>query len=366
VFALIPNAPNFQTWAVRLVGLWLTAYILWFCGFLGVLFLGRFLGGATIVGGKGLRLWRFGRWIPWDSIKAVGVEQQDLFARVFCLSPPVYRLTLFTKRSRSSLTPVNVPSFLFLKADFKALVSYVLKETRLGAAALLPFLLFNPNEIDDLKKSYRRSEKLRLLFVAFIVPGLVMFLGRKSITSYEFNLGNKAFRVENYAEARLHFERSVSTDPAFAVGWDRLARSEHRLGDNRNAEEHWHKALAYRPDFVDSKIGLAKLFIENGEYDKAKSLLEQSVRLSPHNTAAYLNLSRIALHAGNRQQALSLLQSAITEGNPDATSFAACARLSAELGMQQQAVKLAQQALKWDPANVDAKSVLKSFEGMNK
>lgn len=54
-FALVPNAPNFHTWAIRLAGLWLTAYILWFSGFLGALHFGRLFGGATVLGGNGLR-----------------------------------------------------------------------------------------------------------------------------------------------------------------------------------------------------------------------------------------------------------------------------------------------------------------------
>lgn len=362
-FALIPNAANLETWTIRLIGLWMTAYILWFCGFLGVLHLGRFLGGAIVLDGKGLRLWRFGRLIAWDSIKGVGVERQDLFARLFCLRPPVYRLTLFTRRSRTGLTPVNVPSFLFLDGEFQALVAYVSKECGLGRASTSPALLIVLNEMSDLRKAYRRSAKLSLLIIALVVPGLVMYLGRRTIAGYEFNVGNKAFHVANYAEARRHFEKSTSADPTFAMAWDRLARSEHRLGDNDKAEEHWHKALSYKPDLVDSKIGLAKIFIERGEYDKAKPLLQQSIRLSPHNAAAYLNLSRIAMHAGDRAGAVSLLASAISEGNPDATSYVACARLSAELGMREQASKLARQALVWEPANADANALLKSLEG---
>jgi tetratricopeptide (TPR) repeat protein len=261
---------------------------------------------------------------------------------------------------------VHVPSFLFLNSEFRALVAYVSKESGLGTAGFSQFLLFAQNEIGDLRKSYQRSAKLSLLVVALVVPGLLMYLGRRTIASYEFNVGNKAFHAAKYAEAQRHFERSLSADPAFAVAWDRLARAEHRLGDNAKAEEHWHKALAYKPDLVDSKLGLARIFIERGKYDKAKPLLEQSIRLSPHNAAAYLNLSRIALQAGDRAQAVSLLASAISEGNPDAVSYVACARLSAELGMREQAIKLARQALVWDPANTDGAILLEDLEGGKK
>jgi tetratricopeptide (TPR) repeat protein len=259
-----------------------------------------------------------------------------------------------------------VPSFLFLNAEFQALVAYVSMKSGLGAASLSPFLLFEANEIGELRKSYKRSAKMSLLIVAIVVPGLLMYLGRRTIASYEFNLGNKAFHAANYAEARQHFEKSLSADPAFAMAWDRLARSEHRLGDNNKAEEDWRKALSYKPDLVDSKIGLAKIFIERGEYDKAKPLLEQSIRLSPHNAAAYLNLSRIAIHAGDQANAVSLLTSAIREGNPDAVSYLACARLSVELGMREQAIKLARQALAWDQANAEAKALLSELEGAKK
>lgn len=296
----------------------------------------------------------------------MGVEKQNMFARLFCLHPPVYRLTLFTRRSRSGLTPVHVPSFLFLNSEFQALVAYISEKSGLGAVSLSPLLLFEQNEIGELRKSYKRSAKLSLLIVALVVPGLVMYLGRRTIASYEFNVGNKAFRVADYVEAQKHFEKSLGADPAFAMAWDRLARSEHRLGDNDKAERDWRKALSYKPDLVDSKIGLAKIFIERGEYDKAKPLLEQSIRLSPHNAAAYLNLSRIAMHSGDHAKAVSLLASAISEGNPDAVSYLACAHLSVELGMREQAIKLARQALDWDQANAEAKTLLSELEGAKK
>jgi tetratricopeptide (TPR) repeat protein len=361
-FALIPNAPTATIWFVRLLGLWLTAFILWFCGFLATLYVGRFLGGPIVVGADGIKLWRMGRKVNWANVKAVGVEKQDWFARIFCLKPPIYRLTLYIAHGRG-INQVNIPSFPFLKSEFASLVAYVLKSTLHALPDSLQFTVFQEPDRQELKKTCERTAKMRIVLSMFIAIGLVMYFGRRAGESYEYNLGSREFKAARYELALKHFRKAVAIDPAFTMGWDRLGQTEYQLGQMPQAEEHWHKALFFKPDLVDSKLGLARIYIDRKEFSKAEQLLEQCVRLSPHNMTVYLNLCRLAALQGHERDAKSYLNSAIAEGDVDVNAYIAGARLADSLGMKAEAMQLVRKALSIDSTNANAISLSKQFEG---
>lgn len=77
---IIPVVPDPATWAVRMLGLWLSACILWFLGFLTMLHFARFAGGGILINENGVKLSRFGKLIFWKNIKAITVEEQPMFS----------------------------------------------------------------------------------------------------------------------------------------------------------------------------------------------------------------------------------------------------------------------------------------------
>lgn len=363
-FALTAITSDFVVWLTRLVGLWLTAAILWFCGFLGILHLARIFGGPIVFSPDGIRLWRLGKVISWFSIKALSVERQDIFAYAFFLPLPVYRLTFYVrKKEGGNLAQVHLPSFTFSCSEFDALVRHVLQHTSKLQPNSIELANFELEDQEHLSNMSRRGVKFRIGLSIFIMFGLVMFLGRKSVVTYEFNLGNKAFRAGDYASAQRHFEVATKTDPAYAIGWDRLARSEFRQGNAAAAEEHWHKALVYKPDLVEAKLGVSKILMQKREYSKAMQLLEQCRRLSPYYTPVYLNLAQLHWLTGQRDKALTFLDLALKQGNVDADSYAACARVALEFELRDRSMSLAKQALSVDPTNREAQSLMTILMG---
>jgi len=308
-FSLLPVIPDLVTWVVRMAGLWLTAVSIWFLGFLGILHLARLVGGPLILSKDGIKLWRFGKTMPWESIKALGTEEQAVFARAFWLKRPVLRLTIYTKKRDQKLSTHLVPSFTFRQQQFKSLVCHLSKQAFSHVPAGAHVLLFaSTSELDTLKRMCERSHKARFLLSIAIAFGLVMFLGRKTVVNYAFNEGTRAFRKGDYATARERYQVVVRTDPVFPAGWDQLARCEFRLGDTTSAEKHWLRALQVKPDMVEAKLGLSFLQMERRQFQRARELIEQALRLNPvyAGAPARVNLTQLYLNLGRTGDAMEL------------------------------------------------------------
>ncbi len=343
---------------MRLVGLWLTALVLWFCGFLGLIHIIRILTGPIIIDGNGIKLWRFGKVIAWQSISAMGTEQQKIFARAFFLKAPVLRFTLYVKRAGEKLEPVHLPSYLFLLPEFRSLIWHVSSRVFGFVPNGLQFLVLPLSETGAVKKLYLRIAKMRLLLSAIIVISLVSFLARKTFVNSEYNLGRKSFASSDYLSAKKHFRASAATDPTFAMAWDQLARCEYNLGNIDQAERDWLKALLVKPDLVEAKLGLSCVYIAKHQNPEAIRLLTQCTRLAPHNPQSYIYLTQLFLQDGKKQEAIDTLSTATHLSNQDANSLSACAQLSHQLGLDEQARSLAQKVLSMDPKNNLAKIVL--------
>ena len=66
--ALIPSVSTITSWILKLVACWTTALIAWFLFALGLMQVVRFVAGGIYVGENGIRMWRFGKLIPYEAI----------------------------------------------------------------------------------------------------------------------------------------------------------------------------------------------------------------------------------------------------------------------------------------------------------
>lgn len=358
-FALIPSAADPLTWFLRILGMWLSAFILWSFSFMGLLYFVRLLSGGILLDCEGLRLWRFGKRIAWGSIKAVGVEPQPVFSRLFCLKPVACRLTIYQEKPGSaSLLPEgtagsqqqkklvahHIPSFQFLSCDFVSLFAHICRRSFHFLPDAANVLVARADERKLLKKTYERGRWQRLALSAFIALSLLSFLGRKAVLNYTFNLGNKDFRSENYLAAARNYQMSTAVDPFFAPAFDQLARSEFRLGRTAEAEEHWLRALARKPDMVESKLGLSNIYMQRRQFAKARKLLEQSIRLAPRYTAAYMNLAELNLRLGRYPEAAKLAGMVLKQNEADARANGLLAQALLKLGDANEAAMVLEDA----------------------
>jgi Flp pilus assembly protein TadD len=368
---IIPVVPDVLTWAVRMSGLWLSAFILWFLGFWAMLMFAAFAGGGIKLAPDGLRLWRFGKVVQWSAIKAVTVDTQPLFSRAFRLKSPARRLLLFEQKQgglfgntrqktcaaeQIKLTAQPVPSFQFSDSEFRSLMVYICEKSLQFVPNSLDAYVFRPEAADFLKASSEKGAKIRHILSVVIAVGLVLFLARRASLNYFFNCGASNFRHENYVGATENFETATRIDSTYAPGWDQLARSEFRCGNLSDAETHWQKALQLKPDFIEAKIGMSNIYLNRGDYHKAEELLNHCARLMPHNCAIYLNLAELFIKTGQTEKAHVRLEMIEGEGR-DGETLSRAAKLYLDLGDTAKAKALAGEGLKMNPDSRYAQAV---------
>jgi Tfp pilus assembly protein PilF len=356
--ALTPIVGTPIVWMVKLLGIWWTTAILWFTGFLVALLLARLISGPILLSSQAIKLWRFGRVLRRDEATAITVDENNLFARLFFLKQPVYKLTLYFRRGQNPMSPEAVPSFLFSQIEYESLVIYVCRSFR-GFVPISPgFALFDLQDQDKCRKIFKRAKIMGRAFAVLILLGLLSFISRKTIVTYQYNLGMKEFRAANYALAASHLQQATKTDPTYALAWDKLAWVKRKLHNEIEAERCWHQALLYKPDLIDSKIGLAELDMERGKSTSAENLLNQCIRLSPYQPPAYLDLSKLYYVQGKIGLAQSVLDVAVNNGGQDIHFYLACARLYSQYGRLDKSEQLARLVLRLSPGNFEASQLL--------
>lgn len=309
--ALIPQSTDLVSWILKVIGVWLSAAVLWFVGFLGILHCVALLIRGVEVNQEGVRLWRLARPIRWQHIDAIAMEPQYLFSKVFSLTPVAKKLTIFERKSSwrkgagPHLVPHHIPSFLFAPSDFERLLADMSRE-KFGFEPSAPDVVVAPaSSFTQLRSVYKMLGWQRVLLSILIAFGLTTVLGRKAVVNYQYNAGNKAMRLKDFAAARERYQTASTVDPTFAAAWNNLGNSEFLLGDYAGAEKHWQRALFYKPDFVEAKISLANIAIRKRDFDVARDYIDSALNLAPSNPAAIVTRADYAMHIGRVHDAVS-------------------------------------------------------------
>jgi tetratricopeptide (TPR) repeat protein len=303
--ALIPGSSTITAWVLAIVGCWITAVVLWFVFFVGFLNVIRLVTGGIKVGPDGVKLWRLGRLLPWESIIAVSVDDEGIFSRMFSFERSVKRLTLFTHIEskseflRTMVVPHYVASFYYSESDFKELCRSIAKYKFGVETEDRPVLLSPLHEIPAVRKAHVVMRWQRVLISIIITLSVGMFLARKAVVFYSYNEGQKAYRLKDYSLAEQRFLTSVSIEKSFAPAWHGLASSEFHLGKFVEAQQHWKEALKWKPDYVEAKVSLAYMNLQQRKFNEAEKLINSALALAPANPTALLNRADLYLRTGH-------------------------------------------------------------------
>src|SRR5271156_2904462 len=217
--ALVPNSPSLLSWALKLLGLWLSAAILWFVSFGAILQLVRLAAIGVRLDSQGVKTWRFARLITWDKIEALAVEDREFFSRLFSLNKTARRFTLYvSKGNKQILSPHYLPSFLFASDVFDELLRTVCQEKFDLVPEASSYFLAKPAALNKLKNTQRSLRRQTILVSIIVALGLVMFLGRKAAVNFSYNAGNKEMARQQYQAAIRSYHVCVRLEPSFTVG----------------------------------------------------------------------------------------------------------------------------------------------------
>ena len=182
--ALIPRSTDLVSWILSVIGVWLSAAVLWFVGFLGILHCVSFLVKGVEVNEQGIRLWRFARPIPWQRLDAVAMEPQYFFSKLFSLKPVARKLTIFEQKNswrkgaEPHLVPHHLPSFLFAPEEFENLLADITQRKFNFVPTASDVVVAEPQTFARLKSVYGLLGWQRVALTILISFGLVTLLGR--------------------------------------------------------------------------------------------------------------------------------------------------------------------------------------------
>lgn len=302
---------------IRMVGLWLTVYFLFGFSVWAMFLLGGIIGGGIYFDHQGIRLWRFGKKTLWRDVKAIGMDEHPIFSAFFFQRPNAQRIILYVERPKKGkpavLSGQVIPSFSFTQPEFNSLLGHACRHIFGFLPASAKLYAFDQCALPELRASYSKGFKKRLLFSLIIAFGFVMVFGRTAGTNYFYNEGNAHFFRQDYEGARKCYETAIQINPVFPRAWDQLARSEFRLGRVADAKKHWERALQLRPDLVEAKSALANIAVRQADFYLARALLRKCVALQPRYLPGYINLADLEIRTGNPRAAERSLRFVVTQ-----------------------------------------------------
>jgi tetratricopeptide (TPR) repeat protein len=302
--ALVPNATDVISWAIKLIGLWVSAAVLWFVSFNGILQIVKLVAQGVRMSEEGIYPWRFAKLIRWEQIEAIQVDERETFSRFFFLKPLVRRLTLYVAKTKSGrLVPNYLPSFMFSRTVFDDLV----QEITLSIFGSVPdssrVMLATSAGLEKMPATQKLVGVQRVLVSALVAFGLLSFIGRKAIVNFSYNSGNRAFARHQIEEAQEQYQFAVNLDPGFAYAWEALGRTQLDQNLLSEARHSWQKALYLKPDYVEAEIWLARYDLVEGRLSAAKEKLDSALNFAPHETLASACFAQYEVLAGNSLEA---------------------------------------------------------------
>ena len=95
------------------------------------------------------------------------------------------------------------------------------------------------------------------------------------------NYGVVLLRLQQPAEAQVHFERALELNENLPFSWNNLGVARAWQGDERGALEAWQHAIALDPDLLDALYNVGLIAAKLGEPEVARRALGRYVEVAP-------------------------------------------------------------------------------------
>jgi tetratricopeptide (TPR) repeat protein len=90
-------------------------------------------------------------------------------------------------------------------------------------------------------------------------------------------IGRIYLAQRRYPAAEDAFNRALAREMGCALAWDGLAAAAWERRDVSRAREYWQTALAYQPNLMPARQGLALVYLEQGRRAEAETILRQGL-----------------------------------------------------------------------------------------
>ena len=124
------------------------------------------------------------------------------------------------------------------------------------------------------------------------------------------NLGNTAFRQQQYSDAITYFRRELAAHPD-ARPWRGIARAFVELGMPDSARYAFERALSIDPTLSQAHFGLAQLLEDLGDFEGALAAAQQALGHGPESLEYRYYVGSYLVRLGRNEEAVPHLQEVV-------------------------------------------------------
>lgn len=99
----------------------------------------------------------------------------------------------------------------------------------------------------------------------------------------QLGYGKSLYFLEQYSKAEQAFRELLTNDDHFVPGWDWLAKSLEKKGDDQGCQQALAEATAISPRNVQRQNKLGQLALKNGDLEVAEKALDHSVKFGKNS-----------------------------------------------------------------------------------
>ena len=125
------------------------------------------------------------------------------------------------------------------------------------------------------------------------------------------NLGNMYRSMGNVREAEAHYLRAIRIDDAFLPAKINLAMLYNEEGNNPAAEKLFREVVEANPEFHEASYSLGLLLAENKDYEGAAVYLTRAAEGMPERPRVHYNLGLLLQYLNRTQEAEDALKRAV-------------------------------------------------------
>ena len=147
--------------------------------------------------------------------------------------------------------------------------------------------------------------------------------------------------------------KAIATNSSNAVYHTNLGAAQQALGNFRDSEESYRRAIRLQPRYPDAHFNLGVLLAGRGEIAAAQQAYEQAVRIKPELAEAHVNLGNIHKSLGRLNEAEAAFRRAIRARPSYSLAHYNLGNLFHDQQRLEEAVDSYERALKYAPRSLD-------------
>ncbi len=227
---------------------------------------------------------------------------------------------------------------------------------------LVPFLLvFASAGLVAARPFVRGATRWQLIAVASALAVVAAAVNRpmlpvdrmRAIT--ETNLGTALHEAGRLDDAEAHYRRAIAFRPDYAPAYNNLGVTQRVQGRIDEAIRTYQDGLGHLSDYPDLHYNLANALIAQGRYDVAIEHLNRALAAAPPSAATRNNLGMALATAGRLAEAVTEFRAAIDIDPSSALAYRNLGNTLATQGQAAEALPNLARAAELEPANADAR-----------